>query len=111
MSFETNIQQWISLDNQIKIFNEKIKDLRDKKAIVGKQVTEHAFSNKLSNSMIKIGETKLKFNNTKVIEPITFKYLENSLKEIIKNDNQVNIILDHLKQKRSFKIIQEIKRL
>jgi len=111
MSFETNIQQWIFLDNQIKNFTEKIKDLRDKKSIIGKQICEHAFSNELSNSTLKIGETKLKFTNSKITEPITFKYLENTLKEVIKNENQVNILLDHLKQKRSFKIIQEIKRL
>lgn len=111
MNFENNIQQWISIDNQIKQLNEKIKDLRDKKTIVGKQICDHAFSNELSNSTIKMGETKLKFTNTKITEPITFKYLENTLKEVIKNENQVNILLDHLKQKRSFKIVQEIKRL
>lgn len=111
MSFENNIQQWISIDNQLKIYNEKIKELREKKTLLGKQITEHAFSNELSNSTIKMGETKIKFTSSKINEPITFKYLENTLKEVIKNVNQVNLLLDHLKQKRSFKVIQEIKRL
>ena len=31
MSFEKQIQQWVSLDNQIKILNEKTRDLRSKK--------------------------------------------------------------------------------
>ena len=75
MNFESNIQQWITMDNQIKAYNEKIKELRDKKMILGKQITEHAFSNNLSNSTIKMGDTKLRFLNTKISEPITFKYL------------------------------------
>jgi hypothetical protein len=111
MNFESNIQQWITIDNQIKVHNEKIKELRDKKTMLGKQLTEHAFSNNLSNSTIRMGDTKLRFTNTKLTEPITFKYLENTLKEVIKNENQVKILMDHIKQKRSFKEIQEIKRL
>jgi hypothetical protein len=111
MNFDSNIQQWITIDNQLKLHNEKIKELRDKKNILGKQLTEHAATNNLSNSTIKMGDTKLRFLNTKITEPITFKYLENTLKEIIKNENQVKILLDYIKQKRSFKEIQEIKRL
>ena len=43
MNFENNVQQWISLDNQIKIYNEKIKELRDKKSILGTKISEHVF--------------------------------------------------------------------
>ena len=111
MNFENNIQQWITLDNQIKMYNEKMKELRDKKITLGKQITEHALSNNLGQSTIKLGENKLRFTNTKVTEPITFKYLENTLSEIIKNENQVKILMDYIKQKRSYKEIQEIKRL
>jgi dihydroorotase len=52
----------------------------------------------------------VKFANTKVIEPLTFRYLEKTLGEIIKNENQVKIIMDHIKQKREIKIVPEIKR-
>ena len=30
MSFENQVQQWVSLDNQLKQLNEKTKDLREK---------------------------------------------------------------------------------
>ena len=29
MNFEQTIQQWVLLDSQIKVYNEKLKDLRD----------------------------------------------------------------------------------
>ena len=31
MSFEENIKKWVSLDNQLKTINEKVKKLRDEK--------------------------------------------------------------------------------
>ena len=33
MSFEKQIQQWVAIDNQMKILNDNIKELRDKKII------------------------------------------------------------------------------
>ena len=110
MSFENQIQQWVSLDNQLKQLNEKVKDLRDKRNNLEENITSYASENNLSNATVKISDGRLKFTNTKVQEPLTFKYLEKTLSEIIKNESQVKLILEHLKQKRSFKIVPEIKR-
>ena len=110
MSFESKIQQWVSLDNQLKQLNEKVKDLRDKRNNLEENITSYASENNLSNATVKISDGRLKFTNTKVQEPLTFKYLEKTLGEVIKNESQVKLIMEHLKQKRSVKIIPEIKR-
>ena len=110
MSFENQIQQWVSLDNQLKQLNEKVKDLRDKRNNLEENITSYASENNLSNATVKISDGKLKFTNTKVAEPLTFKYLEKTLGEVIKNESQVKLIMEHLKQKRSVKIVPEIKR-
>ena len=47
---------------------------------------------------------------TKVQSPLTFKYLEKSLGEIIKNENQVKQIVEYIKNKREVKVVPEIKR-
>ena len=31
MSFEDNIKKWVQLDNQIKLYNDRIKSLREQK--------------------------------------------------------------------------------
>lgn len=111
MSFENQIQQWVQIDNQLKQLNEKTRELRDKRNILENDITKHAFSNNLNNSFVKISDGKLKFVNTKIPEPLTFKYLEKSLNEVIKNESQVNVIMEHLKNKRSIKFVPEIKRL
>jgi seryl-tRNA synthetase len=110
MSFENQIQQWVSLDNQLKQLNEKVKDLREKRNTLEENITSYASTNNLSNSTIKIGDGRLKFTNTRVQEPITLKYLEKTLSEVIKNESQVKLIMDHIRQKRSVKIVPEIKR-
>jgi hypothetical protein len=110
MSFEQSIQQWVSLDNQLKILNEKTKDLREKRNTLENNITQHASHNNLTNSVIQISDGKLKITNTKVAEPLTFKYLEKTLAEVINNESQRKLIMDRLKEKRSIKIVPEIKR-
>ena len=110
MSFENQIQQLVSLDNQLKQLNEKVKELRDKRNNLEQNITNYASENNLSNATIQISDGKLKFTNTRVPEPLTFKYLERSLGEVIKNESQIKLIMEHIKQKRNIKIVPEIKR-
>jgi hypothetical protein len=110
MSFESQIQQWVQLDNQIKQLNEKAKEIREKRNILEQNIVNYASTNNLSNSTVKISDGRLKFTNTRVPEPLTFKYLEKTLSEVIKNESQINLIMEHVKQKRTVKIVPEIKR-
>ena len=110
MSFEGQIQQWVQIDNQLKQLNDRAKELRDKRNLLEQNITTHVFSNNLSNSTVKISDGRLKFVNTKVQEPLTFRYLEKTLSEIIKNESQVKLMMEHIRQKRSVKIVPEIKR-
>ena len=110
MSFEGQIQQWVQIDNQLKQLNDKAIELRDKRNLLEQNITTHAFSNNLSDSTVKISDGRLKFVNTKVQEPLTFRYLEKTLSEIIKNESQVKLMMEHIRQKRAVKIVPEIKR-
>jgi hypothetical protein len=110
MSFENQIQQWVSIDNQLKQINENVKELREKRNTLENNITNYASLNNLSNASIKISDGRLKFTNTRVPEPITLKYLEKTLGGVIKNESQVKLIMEHIKQKRNIKIVPEIKR-
>ena len=110
MSFESQLQQWVQLDNHLKQLNEKTKELREKKRSLENNITNYVETNNLSDKALKISDSRLKFSNTKVYEPLTYKYLEKSLNDVIKNESQIKTIMDCIKQKRTFKIIPEIKR-
>ena len=110
MSFENKIQQWVQIDNQVKKLNEQIKQLRDQRNSLESSLTNYVKTNNLSDKTINLNNDKLKFVETKIPEPLTFKYLEKTLGEIIKNETQVQLIMEHIKQKRTFKVVPEIKR-
>jgi len=110
MSFEQKIQQWVSVDNQIRVLNEKMKELRDKKNNLNNELTNYAKENSLENSTIQISDGKLKFAHTKIQSSLTFKYLEKSLNEIIKNESQAQKIINYIKNNRETKYVPEIKR-
>jgi hypothetical protein len=110
MSFENKLQQWVQVDNQLKKLNEQVKQLREQRNYLETNITSYAKTNNMSDKTINLNNDKLKFVETKVPEPLTFKYLEKTLGEIIKNDSQVQLIMEHIKQKRTVKVVPEIKR-
>lgn len=109
-NFEEKIQRWVSIDNQMKILNEKIRDLREKKSELTQNILEVAEENNMANTTIQISDGKLKFANTRISEPLTFKYLEKSLSEIIRNESQVKQIIEYIKKNRETKMVHELKR-
>jgi hypothetical protein len=110
MSFEQHIQQWVSIDNQMKQLTDKIKELRDKKNTLNDAIFNHVDNSNLASSVIQISDGKIKFIKTKDTQVLTFKYLESCLHEIIKNEDQVDKIVEYIKNKREVKFVPEIKR-
>lgn len=113
MSFDQQIQQWVSIDNQMKMLNDKMKELRDKKNAISEQINNHietTFSEG-TNASVKLSDGQIKFVKVKETQQLTFKYLETCLTEIIKNEDQVKKIVEYIKNKREVKYISEIKRV
>jgi len=106
MDLDNEVKQWLTVDNQLKLYNEKIKELRVKRNQLENNIVNHA----VTNNTLKIGD-KLKIVTVNQAEPLTFRYLEKSLGEIIKSETQVNQILDHIREKREIRKVFEIKYL
>jgi hypothetical protein len=107
MNFEKQIQEWILLDNEIKSINNRLKIVRERKHIL----EESLFEQRENQNTIKILDGYLNFTSTKITAPLTFKYIENTLGKIIKNNEQVSKILYYLKTMRETKMVPEIKRI
>ena len=108
--FDQQLQQWLALDDQLKVLNEKVYELREKKQQLCDNLTKYATTNNLMSAPIQIGDGKLKFASTRVSNQLTFKYVEKSLGNIIKNETQVTQIIEYLKTNRDSKMVPEIKR-
>jgi len=110
MSFESNIQKWVMLDNQIKLYNDKIKQLRDEKNAIGAEARKQAESSGHKGSVIQITDGRLRFTETRVTEPLSFRYIDETLINIIPNPESRSKIISCLKENRGSKLISEIKR-
>ena len=112
MSFEENIKEWVQLDNELKLYNERTRTIRERKSELVEKILgeDREFGKNLNNRTIDISDGKLKFQNSKQTSPLTFKYLDECLHKIIRNEKQVEQIIDYLKQNREIKLVPEIKR-
>lgn len=109
-TFEHQVKQWIQLDNEIKEWNERLKQVREKRQKLELNLSKYASENNLLNNTLQVNGTKIKFTNTHIAEPLTFRYLEKSLNEVIRNPAQSKLILDHVKGNREIKTSVEIRR-
>ena len=110
MNFEENIKKWVSLDNQLKTINEKVKQLRDDKNSTEEFIMKYVEQHKIKNATINISDGKLRFTNTKQTPPLTLKYVEECLMKCIGNEAQVNQVMKVIKDSREVKYSTDIKR-
>ena len=108
--FETNIKAWINIDNEIKHHNAALKELRAERGALTDEIMEIAVDKNLTNKTIMISDGKLKFQTTNQKSPLTLKFIRKCLMEKIESEENVNILMDFINEKREIKQVQDIKR-
>ena len=111
MSIQENVEKWLDIDNQIKQQNEQIKRLRNERLTVEENITLYANNNNLNNLSIKTNDGTLKLFDFKTSSPLSFKYIEKCLSEIIDDEEKVTEIINYLKEKRTVSITKSIKKI
>tara|TARA_B100000927_G_C16452072_1_gene464292 strand:- start:605 stop:946 length:342 start_codon:yes stop_codon:yes gene_type:complete len=109
MTFEDNIRNWVYLDNQLKILNEKAREIREKKNSYSKTIISHVKQNNIKNSIIEISDGQLKFSDNTVQQNLTFKFLVQCLNELF-NEDETKRIVSYIKSKRETVKELDIKR-
>ena len=107
--FVDNIKKWVILDNKLKVLNDKCKELREEKNEVSDKINVFVEENNLDENVVEITGGKLKFTKNKIQGSITYKLLEKCLADLFPEE-QVNRIIDHVKNNRETNIVPEIKR-
>jgi hypothetical protein len=110
MSLEENIKQWVRIDDQIKLINDKVKELKDQKNHLEDNILVYVEKNNLENATAKITGGKLKFITTKQTAPLTLKYVEECISKVVTNQTQINQIMECIRQEREVKFTKDIKR-
>jgi hypothetical protein len=110
MGFEEDIKQWIKLDNETKKYNESLSLLRKNKKELQSSIWYYANNNNLQHAVIQISDGNLKFQNTKITQTLTLKFINECLCECIEDKSHVESIMQHIKDKRNVSYINSIKR-
>ena len=108
--FQKNIQNWVTLDNQIKTLQQEIKSTRSNRNYLTNQIFTYAEKNNLENAVIQITDGKLKFQNVKQTSPLTWGLVKETLTECLNDDTAVDKIIKIMKAKRDIKYSYDIKR-
>ena len=110
-----NIKKWILLDTNMKLVNEKIKQIR----IMRNEITEEICdcmlkqtnSTNLKNQNIKFNDGELRFYEKKEYSPLSFSYIEECLENILEDETQIEFIMDYLRDNREITSSIDIKRI
>jgi len=111
MNLEEHIKSWVLFDNQIKAYNDKIKEIRNKRSDLGDNIVEYMNRKHPNHSTIEISDGKLKLANTSTATPLSFKFVETCLQSYFNDDKLTADIMNHIKEKRQTKTSVEIKRI
>jgi len=108
--FADKVRSWVYLDNEIKKYNDKMKQLRNNKNLVTQDICSYMETNTLTNKTISINNGTLKYAMKKEYPPLTFNYVEECLKKVITNVDDVKYIMQYLKENREIRNIPDIRR-
>jgi len=109
--FIQNVQKWNYMESQIKDANEKIKKMRTLKNNFGTKICSYLERNHSIKNKIAIGNDEIHMYSKKEYTPLSFSYIENKLKEIIQDENQVDFVIQYLKDKREVTVTNDLRKI
>ena len=112
-----NIQQWITIDNQIikmskkiKEINDEIKPIKDNRDILTNKITTFMREKNIEDNIITTSDGSIKFHESIVHAPITLKHLKICLLQYFDTEQDAEKLFDFIKNNRSHKTVCELNR-
>jgi len=108
--FINNVKKWSIIESKLKTINEHTKNLRKAKNDLSESICQYMSDNNLADKKIAITEGELRMVDKKEYTPLTFTYIEQCLDNIIDNKEQVESIMDYIREQRETTISKELRR-
>jgi hypothetical protein len=108
--FIDNVKQWVHVDSQLKIINEKTKKVRETKHMLNNEICKYMSENNLTQNKIGITDGELRIVEKKEYPPLSYGYIERTLAEIIPDKQQLDYLIQYLKDHREITTVLDIKR-
>ena len=109
-AFEQDVRSWVAADDELKSNLETSRALREQKLDIQQRLTDYATVNRIEESVIRIADSDLRFTVSRSYPPLTFQYLKQCLADMIKDTDQVETMMNYIKNRRDVRESLELKR-
>ena len=110
LELDKYIQKWVAVDNQLQLLQEKTKIMREWKKKLTNKISEKLKEKGWENSILEIPDGELKLQEKKEYASLSFVYIEECLRELIPDEEQVYFVIDYLREHREIKNVVDIRR-
>ena len=108
-TFVANLREWLNLDTESRTLWEKTKEIRMKKKELCSKIHEYVEFAGMKKTRIDIPDGSLRFIDKTEYGTLSMKYIEECLAKFMEEED-VNTIMAYIKENRTSKITNEIKR-
>ena len=108
-NFSQDVQTYLQLEDQIQELQSQLKSLRETKQTTQQKITRTMQENHWENRTFALGGKSVSFVERKQYSTLSFNYLAEKLPKIIPDQNQVDYVIQYLKEQREVKTIPDLK--
>lgn len=98
--FVSYIKKWVSYDNALKKLNLQQKKIKEHKDLYENELITLINRNRLQDIKLNLSDSKITYNTSFTSQPISNKFLEETLNEYFKDEYESKKLLDYIKRKR-----------
>jgi hypothetical protein len=107
--FKENIKKWTLVEEKLKIINEHTKKLRTMKNQLSQSISQYMIENNLSDKKISLPAGEVRLIEKKEYGTLSFSYIELCLDNIIADKEQIQFIMNYLREQRDITTVQELR--
>ena len=109
-SVEKYIQKWVAVDNQLTMLQEKTKTMRAWKRRLSDTILPMLENKGWKEKIFELPDGELKIQEKQEYSTLTFSYIKECLSELIPEEEQVDFVMEYLREHRETRVVTEIKR-
>jgi hypothetical protein len=106
-----NLKKWVVLDKQLRFVNDKTRQIRESRTKLTNELCQYVQQHPhLGNKVIEITDGELRFVEKREYTPLSFSYIKECLDKVIASTDDVDRIIQYIKDNREVRITNEIRR-
>jgi hypothetical protein len=108
--FDTYVQKWVLVDNEIHSLQEKLKKWKEMKQTLSSKIKQIMEEKQWTGKVLDIPDGTLKLTTKREYSSLSFGYLEECLESFVPDPVNRDILLDYIRDHREVKETSELKR-